>query len=360
MRKSVIIILLLLGINTINAEEISNQEVVDFANAYLTTYKSYVDFEISGENKDFKNEKGHYVFFLYKQYPFHVRTQVLEDSVGYEFIPSNDYSIEISRERNITDFKWAWIAIEELARNESIFLIGKTLKEEDGLGIRIRNSMVQNKEGARVFAQVRVVPNSWFGDPNGLAVKDFNSDKHQVEIIKISEIWSPFIRKNEVVIESNPNLFSAGGIIQRKIEYDLNYTFEMFLSDFDHYNRSVEHYKDLPIIFGKWNEFVNSNEDLKYIDPEKFPDIHSQKTIDIYSKAINIRETIASNETYLLADFEADLQELNDLIKGKSTEYPQGQLNRDWNWFWNSKIRRIAVYLIGIIGAIVTIYKFTR
>jgi hypothetical protein len=309
-----------MGVNPTIAAEISDEAIVSFVRSYVDTYHSYVDFFVKGEFKEYKDDKGHYVFFLYKNYPLHVRTVVSNETIGFEFIPANDFIIEILRNKNVSDLTKGAMAVEG--------------------DVRIKNSLVEDEYGAKFFAEIRVIPVDWLQNPKDLAIRDFNTDNHTVDIIRINKIWEPFKKENEEIIWNYRNLDLTAWEIDGNITFNEGYTYDLFFIDFNRFNLTVSHYRDLPAMVEQWNVFASSTENQRYFDFEKYPEIHS--------RAISIRDNITLNETYSLIHFQSDLQELNQTIRTTESKEFSYLIHHKENFYAGLIFLITTIYLLGL------------
>ncbi len=142
-----------------------------------------------------------------------------------------------------------------------------------------------------------------------------------IEAKKINAVWEPFKEENKQIVQNVTNLYWIENGIDNNIIFKDEYTYDLFLIDFYKFNLSVTHYRDLPTMADKWNEFVNSDL-IKKFCLRCYPEIDSSLG--------RIKNNIEKNESYILTNLNEDLSGLNNSIQDESYTY---KIEKTWKKF---------------------------
>jgi hypothetical protein len=316
-------------------ESISQNEaniLSDFANRFLTSYRSYVSFNLPEEIQNYKNEKGDYAFFPFKQEILDIKIFYTHgDLVALLFIPTEKNSVEIIdyEKSELSLFGISW------GVNGTYHLV----KECNNL---IETDIVAYKSPCVYFFSKSQMKNPSYAKEIALEYVNWeNQTVHKtIETKKINEIWKPFKSKNNEIILNNRNLLQAEDEIDDKISWDEKYTYNLFLINFYKFNLSVTHYKEFPIMADKWNEFANSDL-IKNFNLSSNPEINSSFWA--------IRNNIATNENYTNANLDEDLPRLNNSINSIQSELQNNSIKSRLSNLYNHFQSYFLAIFIGIL-----------
>lgn len=333
---SIFVILLLVG-NSHGSENISQDEIqklYDFTDRFLISYRSYVSFNLPEKIQDYKNEKGDYQFFPFKHETIEIKIFYTHgDMVAFLFIPSSKNSLEIIEYEkpylNLFGISWAVNGTYSLAKECNNLIETDIVAYKSPCVYFFSKSQMKNPSYAKEIANEYV---NWE-----------NQTVHKtIETKNINEIWIPFKNENEEIVwEYNLNHISSE--IDKKIMLDDSYTYERFLLDFNQINLSISHYKQLPLMIEKWNDFVNSDTVKKFC-------------LDCYPKIDRnfgkVRNNFVSNESYMLANLDEDLLKLNNSINSIQSELQNKSIKSRFSNFFNQLNLFFKLIIFGILAVL--------
>lgn len=323
--KSLIIFSIILSLTTSASateayQDISNEEIILFIENYISNYNAKVQGLVSKEDKDITNDEGSYIFFLFKKSPFKVIVaKAGNKSLGFLFIPSNENKFFLDPINPFNKYT-------------------PTISVENSGPVRFKHVFIQGEYGTDFIGEVQYISienikKDIFKNAEQLAVSNFKKDFDKAQDIKrrnqINKDWTKFTEENTQTINNNLNLSWIKLIIDSRISNE-DYTYNLFLKDFEIYSLIVLHYRDLPKMIEKWNDYKNSSV-VKIF--KILPSISSSYAV--------IENNITSNETYLFNDLESDIKGLDKIIDS-------------WK---RTGITSIWIFLIGFVINKIVVYK---
>lgn len=353
MNKLLLIIFLLLLVlispayGQSNSIVLNQESLLEFASSYPEKYNKIMELSnLPDFYRDYKINET-YVFFLYKEGPFNVEIVVFKDGIVLDYTPKR-YGVsykDISISYNLNE------SYQKIISSRSAYI--NMFYTQYGLKFK-RSKLDKEKliETLIVFPDDTINTNPK-GFASEIAENDFRFDLEAVmrrRLDKTCEPYDDFLKYSK--IES-----MCIDISRKTYDHSSNYMgngvndFESTLQDL---NRKIPHYRDLPIMADKWNEFVNSNT-VKNFCVVCYPGIDSNFGL--------VKSNMESNESYTLANLNEDLPKLNNSINSIQTELENKTIKSRLSSFYNqfeSNIIAIVFAIITIIGSYLVIRQFIK
>ena len=302
----IIICIINIGIFNIKAERIelpSQYEIQQYINNLLSSYNSLIKFyEV---NEPYFNDYKQY-FQLYREegYSFQIICVKADQNetkyINMIFIPisSDNPYIELDFNHVLNDYfpNFGIIKGTRVIISGGLFEYLDTIRYADFI-----MSLPSNE-----------ISNNTLVNSKELAEYLYNNNKNDIRIHRIEEIWKPFINENINIIMDISRLYYLKSEISEKINiWDVSYTYDLFLNDFNKFKTIVTHYKEQNLMIEKYNNFVSS---------DLIKNFKIKNGSEIHNKFIEIKDNIQYSEIYLFENFEEDLQDLKFIIQNEKDE----------------------------------------